>query len=60
MKARNARLNSNGGWCVKNIENYVDKKTKYNLPSEYLGMYKYRWICSIYYTTPSNAWEIIA
>ena len=40
MKARNARLNNNGGWCVKTPENYVVNKEKYNLLSEFLGRYK--------------------
>ena len=50
MKARNARLNSNGGWCVKTIENYVYKKKKYHLPSEFLG--KCTWLCC---SVPSSA-----
>ena len=39
MGARNARLNNNGAWCVKNIENYEYKEKKYHIPSEYLGRY---------------------
>ena len=33
MRARNACLNNNGGWCVKIFENYVVRKEKYNLLS---------------------------
>lgn len=40
MKPYNARLNNNGAWCVKKIENYVVNKMAYNLPSEFLGRYK--------------------
>ena len=40
MRARNARLDNNGGWCGKTFENYVVKKEKYNLLSEFLGKYK--------------------
>lgn len=40
MRGRNARLNSNGGWCVKTLENYVVKEERYHLTSEFLGRYK--------------------
>ena len=40
MRARNARLNSNGGWCVKTLENYETKEENYHIPSEFLGRCK--------------------
>jgi len=36
MKPYNARLNNNGAWCVKKMENYVVNKRSYHLPSEFL------------------------
>ena len=60
MRARNARLNSNGGWCVKTLENYVVKE-KYNFLSEFLCKYKCKWICCTHETTTSNnlEWKIM-
>ena len=45
MRARDARLNNNGGRCVKIFENYVVKKEKYSLLSKFLDRYKCKWIC---------------
>lgn len=57
MRARNARLNNNGGWCVKSLENYAVKNEKYHLPSEYLGRYRCRWTCSLHVITTGNDFE---
>lgn len=48
MRGRNARLNSNGGWCVKTLENYVVKEERYHLTSEFLGRYKCLYILNYY------------
>ena len=54
-----ASTDNNGGWCVKTFENYVVKKKKYNLLSEFLC--KCKWICCTHETTASNnlEWQIM-
>ena len=36
-RATNARLNSNGGWCVKTMITFPKKEKKLHIPNEYLG-----------------------
>ncbi|XP_073230078.1 uncharacterized protein [Porites lutea] len=35
-RATNARLNSNGGWCVKTMLTFPKKEKKFHIPNEYL------------------------
>jgi len=44
MRGGNARLNSHGGWCVKNMKNherdgkrYFIYNEKFHIPNEFLG-----------------------
>ena len=37
MRAAHARLNSNGGWCVKKVLNYKTGGKEFHIPNEYLG-----------------------
>ena len=39
MKAKNARLNGNGGWCVRKMLTYKEDEKLYHVPNEFLGKY---------------------